>query len=201
MRRRDFLAGIALTTTFRPAHAQQPNRVYRIGFLVGSSPAPYHDGLINGLRDLGYVEGKNIIVERRSSGPNTERLPQLARELVELGVEVIVAGGTPAIVAARDASDTTPIVMGTVGDPVAVGLVESLARPGGRITGVTNQNSDLGAKRLQVLKEIFPTTARVRVLSHSVDPLSSFLLNHDRAGARALAIELDVTDVRDGAEL
>jgi putative tryptophan/tyrosine transport system substrate-binding protein len=200
MRRREFIILLGGAIAGPATAQQQPRRLYRVGLLMGSPPAPYHDGLIDGLRDLGYIEGKNMTVERRSSGQNIERLPQLAKELVALEVDVIVAGGTPAIIAARDASDTIPVVMGTVGDPVALQLVKNLSRPGGRLTGVTNQNADLSAKRLELLKEIIPTTTRVRVLSHSGDPLSTVLLEQSFAGARTLRLELDVIDARDNAE-
>lgn len=202
MRRREFITLLGGAVAWPlAARAQQSGKTYRIGLLMSSNPSRYQEGLIEGLRDLGYIEGKNIIVERRHPGRNIERLPELARELVRLGVDIIAAGGTPAVVAARDASDTIPVVMATAGDPVATGIVQNLARPGGRITGLTNENPDLGTKRMELLREIIPTASRVRVLSHPNDPLSIALLKQARIGAQAFGLELDLVEVRNDAEL
>jgi len=149
------------------ASAQQKGKVWRIGFLgatTASGWAPRVEALRAGLRDLGYVEGKNLVIEFRWAEGNYERLPDLAAELVRLKVEVIVTGGSPSILAAKSATTTIPIVMGTAGDPVALGLVASLARPGGNVTGMAGFSPELGAKRLELLKDAFPRTRRVAVL-------------------------------------
>jgi len=146
------------------AQAQQPTRISRVGFLMSGgtpSPAPARpnptvESFRQGLRELGYVEGKNIIVEYRAAEGKFERLPDLAAELVRLKVDVIVTGGTPSIRAAQHATNTIPIVMANVGDPIAQGFVASLARPGGNITGFTNLSPDLSTKRLELLKEVSP---------------------------------------------
>ena len=147
------------------ANAQQAKKVPRVGFLMaGSAPSPASarptiptvESFRQGLRELGYVEGKNIIVEYRSARGKFERLPDLAAELVRLKVDIIVTAGTPAIRAAQHATNTIPIVMANVGDPIAQGFVASLAHPGGNITGFTNLGPDLSTKRLELLKEVSP---------------------------------------------
>jgi putative ABC transport system substrate-binding protein len=155
------------------AEAQQAGKIHRIGFLSGGFPSPSHwtTTLPTGLRALGYVEGKNITIESRFAEGKPDRLPALADELVRLKVEVIVAGGTNDARAAQNATKTIPIVMTGIGiDPVDVGLVGSLARPGANVTGITNLSSELGGKRLELLKEAAPKVIRVAVL---YDPVAS----------------------------
>src|SRR5881628_88505 len=147
--------------------AQQPGKVARIGVLwQGSSASGPHirEAFRQGLRDLGYVEGQNIVIEYRYAEGKAERLPDLAAELLRLKVDVIVAGGTLAPLAAKHATRTIPIVLAAAGDPVGTGLVMSLAKPGGNVTGLSNLSRDLTAKRLQLLKEIVPGLSRVAVL-------------------------------------
>jgi putative ABC transport system substrate-binding protein len=141
------------------AEAQQPKRVPRIGYLStgsGTKHDPRIEAFRQGLLDLGHVEGKNINIEYRYAEGSSERLPGLAEELVRLNVDVIVTPGTPAIRAAKQATTTIPIIFPTTGDPVASGLVASLARPGGNITGLTILSPELSGKRLELLKEAFP---------------------------------------------
>ena len=146
------------------AEAQQANKPRRIGVL---SPRlgiePRDDTFRKGLRELGYIEGKNLVIEWRFAEEKPERLPALASELVDLNVEVIVTYTTPAIRAAKQATKTIPILMANVGDPIAAGFVESLARPGGNITGLSNLSPALGGKRFEILKEVSPKTSRVAV--------------------------------------
>jgi putative tryptophan/tyrosine transport system substrate-binding protein len=145
----------------------QPAKIVRVGFLGPTSAASNvsrMDALRAGLRDLGYVEGHNLVIESRWAEGKFERLPALAAELVRLNVDVLLTAGTPGIRAAKQATTTIPIVMVTSGDPVAFGFVASLARPGGNITGSSNFSSELSAKRLELLKEAFPDTQRVGVL-------------------------------------
>ena len=156
-----------------PASAQQPGKIHRIGFLSGGFPSPTHwtATLPKELRALGYVEGKNLVIVSRFAEGKPNRLPTLANELVRLNVEVIVAGGTNDARAAQNATKTIPIVMTGIGiDPVDVGLVKSLARPGSNVTGITNLSSELGGKRLELLKEAVPKITRVAVL---YDPVAS----------------------------
>ncbi len=150
------------------AVAEQPARkMYRIGILEPFHPAvqvQLIESFRQGLRELGYEEGRNVVLEPRFAEGKLERLPGLAVELVRLKVDVIVAAGTPAIKAARETTRTIPIIMSAVGDPVAEGFAESVARPGGNITGVTVQSPELSAKRLQLLKEAVPRVSRVAIV-------------------------------------
>jgi putative ABC transport system substrate-binding protein len=151
------------------AQAQQTKKVPRMGFLGGNSPTVISarvDAFRQGLRDLGYIEGENILAEYRWAEGKADRLPDLAAELVRLKVEIIVTQGTQATLAAKKATDTIPIVTVGAGDLVGEGLVASLARPGGNVTGATNIDPDLNAKRLELLKETFPKLSRVVVLYH-----------------------------------
>ena len=157
------------------ADAQQPGKIHRIGFLSGGFPSPSHWTTIlpPALRALGYVEGKNIAIESRFAEGKPDRLPALADDLVRLKVDVIVAGGTNDARAAKNATKTIPIVMTGIGiDPVELGLVESLARPGGNVTGITNLSIELSGKRLELLKEAVPNVTRVAVLYDPAVPAS-----------------------------
>jgi ABC-type uncharacterized transport system substrate-binding protein len=152
-----------------PVWAQQPKKVHRIGYLATSDPATESarsEPIRLALRELGYIDGQNVAIEYRYAEGKRDRLSELAAELVRLKVDLIVAaGGPPSIQAARNATKTIPIVMvGTGIDPVEAGLVESLARPGGNVTGITNLSRELGGKRLELLKEAVPKVARVVVL-------------------------------------
>jgi putative tryptophan/tyrosine transport system substrate-binding protein len=170
------LSAMLLALSFS-ASAQQPmGKIHRIGFLSGGFPGPTHwtATLRTDLRDLGYVEGKNIAIESRFAENKPDRLSVLADELVRLKVDIIIAGGTNDARAAKNATKTIPIVTVGIGiDPVEVGLVESLARPGGNVTGVTSLTTELGGKRLELLKEAVPKLARVAFLYDPAAPGSS----------------------------
>src|SRR3954469_25655745 len=183
VRRREFLTLLAAATVWpRATHAQQPANVRRIGYLdygAGMLPsggfAPFHDTyrrkpFLEGLRERGWVEGQNVTIERRFAAGQADRLPALAAELVALNVDVILAAATPAAKAAQNATSTIAIVMADPGDAVQLGLVASIARPGANITGVTSLAPELATKRLALLKEAFPKTARVAVLWNSAIP-------------------------------
>ena len=181
------------------AQAQQPGKVPRIGYLSGSgdpsTPNPYIEAFRRGLRDLGYTEGKNIQVEYRYAEGMEDRLPSLIAELVQLKVDVLVSPTPTAIRAAKQATKTIPIVMVTTVDPVAAGLVDSLARPGGNITGLTMLTRDLSGKRLELLKEVVPTISRAGVLgSATTGPTLSF--KDYEPAAHALKIQLQSLEVR-----
>src|SRR5213594_2795716 len=155
------------------AEAQQPTKIARIGYLTGATPggqAARIDAFRQGLRELGYVEGKNIVVEYRYAEEKLDRLPALAAELVRLKVDVIVTGGSGNTRAAKEATNTIPIVMAQDSDPVANGFVTSLARPGGNITGLSNLAPEISGKQLELLKEIVPRLSRVAVLGTSITP-------------------------------
>jgi putative ABC transport system substrate-binding protein len=161
------LLAIFLLTTLHPAQAQQPKKVHRIGFLVSGSPTSdsYRtEAFRQGLRDAGYLEGQHIFVEYRYAGGKPERFPDLAAELVRLKLDVIVTGGNGVTRAVRDATKTIPIVVGSAGDLVRAGLVASLARPGGNVTGSTEIAPEVSGKRLELLKEVVPRASRVTVV-------------------------------------
>jgi len=184
------------------AEAQQPKKVPRIGLMIGTSPFIIPDrieGLRQGLRELGYVEGKNIIIEYRVAEGKVERLPDLLAELVRLKVDVIVTGG---IInrAAKEATATIPIVIAFDSDPVANGLVASLARPGGNITGLSARYPELSGKQLELLKEIVPKLSRVAVLAMSTEPGNTYAVREVEAAAEALGVQhlyLDLQDAKD----
>jgi putative tryptophan/tyrosine transport system substrate-binding protein len=158
-----------------PAHAQQPKKVHRIGFLAPGDPVSQSTEAIRlALRELGYIEGQNIAIEYRYAEGKQDRFPELAAELVRLKVDIIVVvGGNRMVRAAKNATKTIPVVMvGAGSDPVEAGLVESLARPGGNVTGLTNLGPELGGKRLELLKEAVPKVARVAVLYDPANPAS-----------------------------
>ena len=185
-----------------PAEAQQPKKVPRIGYLSAGDPASESaraEAIRLALRELGYIEGQNIAIEYRYAEGKRDRLPELVAELVRLKVDIIVvAGGDQAIRAAKNATKTIPIVMvGAGADPVEAGLVESLARPGGNVTGITNLARELGGKRLELLKEAVPKLARVAVLYDPASPASvSEVKEVLPVAARALRLTLQPWEVR-----
>ena len=182
------------------AEAQQPKKVPRIGVLWAYSPtivSPFAEAFRQGLRGLGYVEGQNIALEERWAEGGFDRLPALAAEVVRVNVDVIVAASTPAVQAAQQATRMIPIVMTLVSDPVESGLVGSLARPAGNVTGFSMMNPDLSGKRLQLLKELVPNVSRVAVLCNPSIPITPPLLRETEAAARALGLQLQVVEVRD----
>src|SRR5215211_1987174 len=184
MRRREFITlfGSAAAVWPLSGYAQQPAKLRRIGYLdygAGLSPtggfAPFHDTyrrrpFLEGLQERGWIEGQNVTIERRFAAGQADRLPALAAELVALNVDVILAAATPAAKAAQKATSSIAIVMADPGDAVQLGLAASLARPGANITGVTSLAPELATKRLALLKEAFPKTARVAVLWNSAPP-------------------------------
>jgi len=180
------------------AEAQQPGKVPRIGFLAAattSAVAARIEVFRHGLRELGYIEGKNVVVESPSAEGKPDRLPALAAELVRLKVDVIVSGGPTATRAAKEATSTIPIVMTQDSDPVGSGFVTSLARPGGNITGLSNLSSDLVGKRLELLKEIVPRLSRVGVLGSSTQPGNAEALRELEPTAGTLGVRLQYLDV------
>jgi putative ABC transport system substrate-binding protein len=185
-----------------PAQAQQPKKVPRIGYLSSSDPARESaraEGIRLALRERGHIEGQNIATEYRYAEGKRDRAPELAAELVRLKVDIIVVtGGDAWIQAAKNATKTIPIVMmGSGSDPVAAGLIESLARPGGNVTGVTNLTGELGGKRLELLKEAVPKIARVAVLYDTATPASVLEVKEVLpAAARALRLTIRSWEVR-----
>ena len=187
-----------LYTLCLPVSAQQPARIgYISGTGSASNPGPYVEALRQGLRDLGYVEGKNFEIEFRGAEGKPDRMPSLVTELVQLKVDVLVVPtAAGAIHAAKQATKTIPIVMVTLLDPVATGLVDSLAHPGGNITGLATLQRDLSGKRLELLKEVVPRLSRVGVLRNPDEESAVIGFKDYEAGARALKIQLQSLDVR-----
>ena len=199
---------IALTallsfTTFT-ADAQAPAKVYRVGYIVTATPdeqAHLTRALEEGLRELGYVEGRNIVYERRFAEGKQERLPALAAELVRLNVAVIVSGGNPVITALRQATSTIPVVMSTSRDPVGAGFIASLARPGGNITGLSSEaNPEIVAKFLELLKEAIPKATRVALLWNPVPPSAEAYKKIVESAALKLGVTLFSVAVRERDE-
>jgi putative ABC transport system substrate-binding protein len=183
-----------------PAEAQQPGKVPRIGYVSGSgdakTPGPLVEGFRQGLRDLGYIEGKNILVEYRYVDEGLDRIPGLVTELVQLKVDVLVATATQAIRAAKQATKTIPVVIASPTDPVAAGFIDSLARPGGNITGVVRLTRELSGKRLELLKEAVPRISRVGVLWDGNAPGPAIAFKEYEAVARGLKLEFQSLEVR-----
>ena len=192
------LCTLLLALSF-PAQAQQPAKIPRIGYVSGtgdpSDPGPYVEAFPQGLRDLGYIEGKNIVIEYRGAEGKSDRIPSLVAELVQLKVDVLVSGNFAVARAAKHATETIPIVMVTNQDPVA-GLVDSLARPGGNITGLSTLQRELSGKRLELLKEVVPGISRVGILWNAAGSGSATGFKEYEAAARALKIQLQSLEVR-----
>jgi putative tryptophan/tyrosine transport system substrate-binding protein len=187
-----------LLATISLAEAQPAKKVFRIGLLSGNRPSPMPSNIEafrQGLRELGYVEGQNISVEYRFAEGKEERYAILAAELVNLGVDVIVTFGTQATVAAKQATSTIPILVGNAGDLVGEGLVASLARPGGNITGFTSVDPDLSAKRLQLLRETLPKVSRVAVLYHGGPGGDQDELREIQTAAKTLGVQIQPLQV------
>ena len=185
-----------------PAQAQQTKKVPRIGVLWPTAPPDsFFDAFKQGLRELGYTQGQNIVFEERWAEGKPEQLPVLAAELVRLGVDAIVTRQTQPTQAAKQATSTIPIVMALVTDPVASGLVASLARPGGNITGLSNLAQDLDGKRLELLKETVPTLTRVAFMWDPASPGLAHRFKEAQAAAQVLGIMLQSLEVRNSKEL
>jgi putative tryptophan/tyrosine transport system substrate-binding protein len=201
VRRRQFIAllgGAAAAAWPLAAHAQQSRKVWRLGVLQGGAPPePLFDATIDGLRDLGYVEGRNIVFEVRWAEGKPDRFPDLAAELVALKVDAIHSTSTPAALAARIATTTIPIVFSGVGDPVGTGLVASLARPGGNATGFSLLATELSGKRLEVLREIIPNVSRVAMLWNDTNPGMVLRANEAQDAAAKFNVTLQSIGVHD----
>src|SRR3954464_1686134 len=197
-RRREFLLGSAAWLAARPVHLfAQGSRVARIGFLgVSRAYEKQSRALISGLRELGWIEGKNYVMDYRWADGNFASLRELAIALVRAKVDLLVTHSTPGCLAAKEATSTIPIVMSSVTDPLSTGLVANMARPGGNITGVTNLDAGLAPKRLAFLKELAPKLARVAVLRNPDNASSQQQLKETNAAAAMLGLSVDEVSAR-----
>jgi putative ABC transport system substrate-binding protein len=194
----------ALLTTAPPAEAQQPVSIPRIGFVSNTTPsavAARMEAFRLGLRELGYVEGKNIVIEYRHSEGKPDRLAALVAELVRLKFDTIVTSGPSVTRAAKKTTSTIPIVFAQEGDPVGSGLVASLARPGGNVTGLSTFSPELHGKRLEILKEVLPNLARVAVLGTSTVEGHALFLKEQEPAARALRVQLQYLDLLNSRDI
>jgi putative ABC transport system substrate-binding protein len=197
MRRRDFIALCGGVVAAWPlgARAQQSVKIWRIGF-IAHRYEKFYDPLFQGLRELGYVEGQNLIVERRYAEGRAERFQEFAAEMVRLKVDVVIVVTTPAAFAVRNATTTIPIVHPAAIDPVGTGLIASLAHPGGNITGLAVLNAETSAKRLELLREVVPGLSRGAVLWNAANPANSLAWNETEGAGRALGVTLQSQEVR-----
>ena len=196
--------GAMLLALSLPAEAQQPTKIPRIGYLIVAFPstaAAATEAFRQGLRELGYVEGKNIVIEYRYAEGKLDRLAALAAELVRLQVDVIVSGGSLTTRAAKQATDTIPIVMAADSDPVRNGFVASLARPGGNVTGLASLTPEISGKRLELLKETIPRLSRLAVLGSSTEPGNALSLRETELAARAFGVQIQYLEVPDPKEV
>ena len=201
-RRETVLALVALGVAPLAATAQQAGKVWRIGFLsLRSGPDELIESFRDGLRSLGYIEGRNLSIEYRWAAGKVDRLPELAAELVTSKVDVIVTVATAASAAAKRATGAVPIVFAMAADPVGAGLVASLARPGGNVTGLSAQATEVAAKQLQLIREVLPKAARIAVLAYKGALTAPLFIEEIRAAARTMGITLFVHEVNEAVAL
>jgi putative tryptophan/tyrosine transport system substrate-binding protein len=206
MRRRDFIAALGAAASIPVAvrAQQQAGKVPRIGYLRVTSASdrpPLLDTFRQGLRELGWIEGQNIVIDYRFAEGRLDRLPDLAAELVRLNVDIIVSAGTQGATAAKNATETIPIVMIGVRDPVGTGLIASLARPGGNITGVSGSAGlEIVAKQLELLKETVPKVRRVAILSNPTNAYHQLAIKEVNVAARSLGVQLQLLEARGPTE-
>ena len=206
MSRREVTLFVILSFLGMPftADAQQGQRVYRVGVLETISPAlnaANFDAFRQGLRALGYVEGQNLVIEYRSADGDASRFPALATELVRLQVDVLVTRGTPAALAAKDAAGAIPVVMAAIGEPLGLGIVADLARPGGNVTGFSAFATVLSGKRVELLREMLPDLKRIAALLNMGNPLFPPQWKEIETAARSLGIEPQLLDMRRSADI
>lgn len=202
MKRRQFIAGLMLISAVRGAAAQQPGKVWRIAWLNPGHPGTptLYQSWIDRMRQLGYVVGQNLIVDRRYADGDFDRLPLLIRELIALGPDVIIAFATPAVAVAQQATVDIPIIMGSVTDPVGSGFVKSLAHPGGNITGIANMSADFTPKSLELLHELLPHARRIAVLMSS-NPTHPMQYRKAESAASRLSLDLVPVTAKDETDL
>jgi putative tryptophan/tyrosine transport system substrate-binding protein len=202
MRRRDFIALLGGGVACWPldAFAQPSGKIWRMGFLA-QGYEKFYDALFDGLRDFGYAEGQNLLVERRYAEGHAERFPEFAAEMVRLNVDIIIVTTTPAALAVKKATTTIPVVFPNAISPVESGVVASLAHPGGNVTGGAAQTAALSTKRLEILKEVVPGLSRVAVLWNTANPALSYPWKQTQSAAGELGISLRSLEVRDPEDI
>ena len=202
MRRRDFINLVSGGVAAWPlgALAQESGKIWRMGF-IAQGYEPFYDALFEGLRGLGYAEGRNLIVERRYAEGHADRFPEFASEMVRLKVDIIIVTTTPAALAVKNASTTIPVVFPNAISPVESGVVASLAHPGGNVTGGAAQTAVLSAKRLEVIKEVVPGLSRGAVLWNAANPALAYPWRESQSAADALGVTLQSIEVRDPKDI
>jgi putative tryptophan/tyrosine transport system substrate-binding protein len=201
MRRREFITLLGGTAAAWPlaARAQLVGKLPTIGFLgplSQSAMSPWTAAFVQRLRELGWIEGRTVAIEYRWGEGRDERFVEIAAEFVRLKVDVIVTGGTAAVIAAKQATSVIPIVFGTAGDPVGTGLVASLARPGGNVTGLSNQSADLPGKRVDLLRQVVPGLRRLAIMANISSPIGVLEMNEVQAAARTLGLDVVASEIR-----
>jgi putative tryptophan/tyrosine transport system substrate-binding protein len=201
MRRRNFIAGLASTLAVWPlvARAQQPGKLPTIGFLGANTPTAQSEwtaAFVQRLRELGWVEGRNIAIEYRWAEGSSERASEFATEFVRRKVDLIVTHANAMVAASKQATSVIPIVFASAGDPVGTGLVASLAHPGGNITGLSVEQTDLGTKRLELLREVVPGLRRTAIVASSANPVAALEVREVQAAARTLGLEVATFEIR-----
>ena len=204
MKRREFIMLLGSAAAWPLAAWAQPNRTYRIGILETiplASNAANFNALRQGLQQLGYIDGRNLVIEYRSSDGHADRFPALALELVRRHVDLIVTRGTPAARAAKETTTTIPVVMAAIGEPLGVGVVATLAHPGSNITGLSAFVTELAGKRIELIKEMLPSISRVAFMQNMGNPVSPPQWDASRAAAATLGIAIELFDVRNAQDI
>jgi putative ABC transport system substrate-binding protein len=209
IKRREFIAlvgggGLLLTAKVGRVRAQQATKLPTIGFLGGSTASALTEwtaAFVRRLRELGWIEGRTVTIEYRWAEGRSERAAEIAAEFVRLKVDVIVTQSTPAVLAAKQATSIIPIVFGSAGDPVGTGVVASLARPGGNITGLSGQATDTAAKRLELLCEVVPNLRRLAIMGNVGNPFDVLEMDEVQAAARTLGLEVITSEIRRGEDI
>jgi len=203
--RRELLAALGGAAAWPlAARAQQSGKLQTIGFMgqsTRSAASEWVAPFVQRLRELGRIEGRTVTIEYRWAEGREERIAQIAAEFVRLKVDIVVTSGTPEVLAAKQATSVIPIVFATAGDPVANGLIDSLARPGGNVTGLSLQSNDIAGKRLGLLREVVPGLGRLAILANVSNPFSVLELGETRAAARMLGLEADSLEIRQGEDI
>src|SRR4051794_24259350 len=201
MRRREFIRIVSGAAVAWPLSlsAQQQAKLPTIGFLgplASSAMSQWTVAFSQRLRELGWIEGRTVAIEYRWGDGRSERFPEIMAEFVRLKVSVIVTGGTAAVIAAKQATSVIPIVFGSVADPVGTGLVASLARPGGNVTGLSNQSADIPGKRLELLRDVVPGLRRLAIMANVSNPSNVLEMSEGQAAARALGLDVVKLEIR-----